>query len=52
MHFLRFELTPAMIAALKGGAALYAGIDHPAYRHHVQLVAQAIRDSLVADLDG
>jgi len=51
VHFLRFELTPPMITALKRGAALYAGIDHPAYRHHVQLVAQAIRDSLVADLD-
>jgi hypothetical protein len=52
VHFLRFELTPPMIAALKRGAALYAGIDHPAYQHHVQLVAQAIRDSLTADLDG
>ena len=52
VHFLRFELSPPMIAALKRGAALYAGIDHLAYQHHVQLVAQAVRDNLVADLDG
>ena len=52
VHFLRFELNPPMVAALKRGAAMYAGIDHPAYQHHVQLVAQAIRDSLVADLEG
>ena len=29
VHFLRFELEPAMMRALKGGAALSAGIDHP-----------------------
>jgi len=52
VHFMRFELTVPMITALKRGAALYAGIDHPAYRHHAQRVAQPIRDSLVADLDG
>ena len=52
VHFMRFELTPPMIAALKRGAALYAGIDHPVYQHHVHLVAQAVRDSLTADLDG
>ncbi|MBI1733253.1 MAG: DUF3501 family protein [Gammaproteobacteria bacterium] len=52
VHFLRFELSPPMIAALKRGAALHAGIDHPVYRHTVTPVAQGIRDSLVADLDG
>ena len=30
VHFLRFELTPAMIAAVKQGADILAGIDHPA----------------------
>jgi hypothetical protein len=29
VHFLRFEFTPAMIAAFKGGAAVAIGIDHP-----------------------
>jgi hypothetical protein len=49
VHFLRFELTPAMIAATKGGAAIRAGIDHDLYRESVA-VPPAVRDSLVADL--
>lgn len=49
VHFLRFELTPPMIAAAKGGAALRAGIDHDLYRESVA-VPQAVRDSLIADL--
>src|SRR5690606_33450704 len=28
VHFLRFELTPAMIGALQGGSALAMGVDH------------------------
>src|SRR5271169_4048420 len=32
VHFVRFELTAAMCAALKAGAALAMGVDHPAYR--------------------
>ena len=31
VHFLRFELDPSMIAAVHSGAAISAGIDHPAY---------------------
>ena len=49
VHFLRFELTPQMIAAAKGGAALRAGIDHDQYRESVN-VPEAVRTSLVADL--
>lgn len=49
VHFLRFELTPQMIAAAKGGAAIRAGIDHDLYRENVT-VPEAVRDSLVADL--
>ncbi|MDI6747028.1 MAG: DUF3501 family protein [Rhodocyclaceae bacterium] len=49
VHFLRFELTPAMAAAAKQGAAIRAGIDHPNYRAEITLPA-AIRDSLAADL--
>lgn len=49
VHFLRFELTPAMIAAAKGGAAIRAGIDHDLYRESVT-VPPAVRDSLAADL--
>jgi hypothetical protein len=50
VHFLRFELSPPMIAALKRGAALGAGIDHPAYRHEVSPAPEAVRRALVADL--
>jgi hypothetical protein len=50
VHFLRFELTPAMIASLRGGAALAAGIDHEHYRHAVEPVSAATRQSLIADL--
>jgi len=50
VHFLRFELTPEMIAALKAGAGLAAGIDHPHYRQAVT-INDAVRTSLVQDLD-
>jgi len=49
VHFLRFELTPAMIAALHGGAALAAGMDHGRYAHGV-VVPDATRAALVRDL--
>jgi hypothetical protein len=49
VHFLRFELSPAMIAAVKGGAGIAAGIEHPDYSHEV-VVPRHIRDSLAGDL--
>ncbi|HUL46167.1 MAG TPA: DUF3501 family protein [Steroidobacteraceae bacterium] len=51
VHFLRFELDPAMIGALRAGAALGAGIDHENYRHSVDPVPAAVRAALLADLD-
>jgi hypothetical protein len=50
VHFLRFELDPSMVQALKRGARLSAGIDHPQYNVIVEDVSAPIRDSLVADL--
>ncbi len=50
VHFLRFELQPAMISALKGGAALAAGVDHDHYRHVVEPVPERILASLLGDL--
>ena len=50
VHFMRFELTPAMVAAAKQGAAIGMGIDHPEYRHAVASVADGVRASLAADL--
>jgi len=49
VHFLRFELTPPMIATLRGGANLAVGIDHDHYRHSVPAVSAATRQALVAD---
>ena len=51
VHFLRWEFTPAMIAALTGGATLAAGIDHPAYQARVEPVAEETRCALLADFD-
>jgi hypothetical protein len=51
VHFLRFELTPAMCAALKKQAGLSAGVDHPEYRFSVEAVPDAIRAALARDLD-
>jgi Protein of unknown function (DUF3501) len=51
VHFLRFELTPAMIAALKRGANLGLGVDHPHYNAAVSAVDAATREALAADLD-
>jgi hypothetical protein len=50
VHFLRFELTQEMAAALKGGAALGIGVDHPAYQAQIPSVDAATRDALAADL--
>ncbi|MCU7904334.1 MAG: DUF3501 family protein [Candidatus Thiodiazotropha sp. (ex Epidulcina cf. delphinae)] len=50
VHFLRFELSQAMIDALKSGANLSVGIDHPSYTHAVEVLGSPVRDSLLKDL--
>jgi hypothetical protein len=50
VHFLRFELTPPMIAAMKAGAALCLGVDHDQYRHEINPVSPAVQASLKGDL--
>ena len=50
VHFLRFELPPEQIAALKSGASLIAGIDHENYQVEVSPVPDNIRASLINDL--
>ncbi len=49
VHFLRFELDRAMRDALKAGAGLAVGVDHPNYRAGVQ-VGPDVRASLASDL--
>ena len=51
VHFLRFELNAEQVAALRNGAPLAAGIDHPNYQTEISPVAANIRASLLADLD-
>ncbi|BAZ93603.1 hypothetical protein TspCOW1_14580 [Thiohalobacter sp. COW1] len=50
VHFLRFELTPEMVDAIRNGAGVSAGIDHPEFPHQVELPS-AVARSLAADLD-
>ncbi len=51
VHFLRFVLTPTMIAAVKTGAAIALGIDHVHYHHAVDPIPEDARASLATDLD-
>ena len=52
VHFLRFELAPGMVEALKNGASLAVGVDHPEYSHTIGAVDPAVRASLASDLAG
>jgi hypothetical protein len=51
VHFLRFELSPEQVQALKDGAPLAAGIDHDNYKVEIRPVAENIRHALLQDLD-
>jgi len=50
VHFLRFELSPSMVEAMKSGASLSIGVDHDNYRHVHSPLPAPIRDSLARDL--
>ncbi|MDH5246437.1 MAG: DUF3501 family protein [Betaproteobacteria bacterium] len=50
VHFLRFELTPEMASALRRGAGLAIGVDHPAYDVTIAGVAPATRAALASDI--
>jgi len=50
VHFLRFELSPAMIDSLKGGAGLGAGVNHAKLSVTIAEVPDTVRESLIADL--
>lgn len=50
VHFLRFQLPPALRQALVQGASLGFAIDHPEYRHASNPVPEALRNSLLRDL--
>jgi len=50
VHFMRYELENDMIAAVKTGAAISAGVEHENYQAVVSPIAANIRDSLSTDL--
>jgi hypothetical protein len=50
VHFLRFELTEEMAAALKYGVSLSIGVEHANYTETVSPVSNDTRAALVADL--
>ncbi|HHJ35859.1 MAG TPA: DUF3501 family protein [Gammaproteobacteria bacterium] len=50
VHFMRFELTDDMVAAVKSGSAISAGVEHDNYQQTVSPLASNIRDSLAGDL--
>ena len=49
VHFLRFELSPEMRAAVRAGAVVKLGCDHTNYPAHVQIAAETL-SSLAGDL--
>jgi hypothetical protein len=51
VHFVRFELSGAMKAALKSGAQMMVGCDHPNYPVHIEELAPETLGALLADLD-
>jgi hypothetical protein len=50
VHFLRWELTEEMAAALKYGVSLSMGVDHPGYVATVSPLPPETRAALAADL--
>ncbi|MBI1905127.1 MAG: DUF3501 family protein [Rhodocyclales bacterium] len=50
VHFLRFELDQGMVQALRHGARLCVGVDHPEYAGVVDPVPAALTASLCGDL--
>ena len=50
VHFVRFELTPDMKAALKSGAQMMVGCDHPNYPIHLEELPQDTLAALLKDL--
>jgi len=50
VHFMRFELSPEMVASVQKGASISVGIDHIAYTASVEPLLPEVRNSLAADL--
>ena len=51
VHFMRFEFTPEMVEAAKGGVDINMGADHENLTVAQSPIPRNVRDSLVADFD-
>jgi hypothetical protein len=49
VHFVRFEFTPAMCAAIQAGAQVKVGCDHTNYPAHTTIAPETLA-SLAGDL--
>ena len=50
VHFVRFEMTPAMCAAVKAGASVRRACDHTHYPAHTTIATEPLA-SLAGDLN-
>lgn len=50
VHFMRFQLTPEVIAAISNGAMIAMGIDHENYFVELKAIPATTRESLASDL--
>ena len=50
VHFMRFEISDEMAAALKDGADWHIGVQHPVYTYDLEISGD-YRDNLISDLD-
>ena len=51
VHFLRFELSPAIIADVHKGASISAGVDHENYSVTLDPIPENVAKSLAEDLE-
>jgi hypothetical protein len=51
VHFLRFELSPAIIADVHKGASISAGVDHENYSVTLDPIPENVAASLAQDLE-
>ena len=49
VHFVRFELTPAMIAAFKADTPVALSIDHSNYQAEVAMISPLVQETLASD---
>lgn len=51
VHFVRFELTPPMIDAFKGGTPVSLRVDHANYKADVAALPPLVQQALASDFD-